>query len=143
MKIFKRTLLALFVLIVLGVLYFVIFIYFKPHVDYLKKDADIEIVGETLFMEFESNQLEASKRFNGKVLLVEGVIDSIEKEGDLEIAVMVFGDGFFGEEGIRFTMLENQIHKLTVGEWAAIKGFCSGFTGSDVIIEHASVVEPS
>lgn len=141
MKIFKRTLLALLVLIVLAVLYFIIFVYHKPHVDYLVAEVEKEVVAKDLYHDFVNNQLEANKKYNGKVLLVTGVVNEIEITEELEIAIMIFGDGFFGDEGIRFTMLEGQIEKVVKDVPIALKGFCTGFTGTDVIIEHASVVK--
>ncbi len=139
MKIFWRILLALGIIVVLVIAYFLVFVYFKPHVDYLKADVEIEITGEQLYYEFVSDPLQAAQTYNGKVLLVEGIIDEIEEPEDMTIAVMVYEDGFFGREGIRFTMLEGQEGYLFTGRLIQVKGYCTGFTGADVILEHASV----
>jgi len=139
MKIFWRILLALGIIIVLVIAYFLVFVYFKPHVDYLKAEVEIEVAGEQLYRDYVNNPLQAAQTYNGKVLLVEGIIDDIEEPEDMTIAVMIFEDGFFGTEGIRFTMLEGQEEYLVTGRLIQVKGYCTGFTGADVILEHASV----
>lgn len=142
MKIFLRILLVIGVIVALGIAYFLIFHYFKPHVDYAKAKPDIEVTGEVLYSAFVSDALRAAAVYNGKVLLVEGIVDALEQSDDLNVAVMIYDDGFFGPEGVRFTLLEGQEEKVVAGENLFLKGFCTGFTGSDVIIEHASVVKP-
>lgn len=139
MKIFWRVILALVAIVVLAIAYFVIFVYYKPHVNYLKAEVEIEVTGEKLYNDFIIDPLEAAKVYNGKVLLVEAVLDEIEEPEDMIVAVMILDDGFFGPEGLRFTMLKGQEAYISVGQPLQIKGFCTGFTGADVIIEHASV----
>lgn len=139
MKIFWRIILALGIIIALVVAYFLVFVYFKPHVNYLKAEVDIEIAGEQLYREFVDDPLQAAKTYNGKVLLVEGVVENIDYLDDMTIAVMIYDDGFFGKEGIRFTLLEGQEKYLLTGRLNRLKGYCTGFTGADVILEHASV----
>lgn len=141
-KIILRSLLALVAVVVLAIAYFIIFVYFKPHVDYLKAEPEIEISGEQLFNAFATDNIGALRKYNGKVLLVNGVVDTLEYPADdLQIAVMIFReDEFWGNEGIRFSLLKGQAERVVVGREISLKGLCTGYTGSDVIIEHASVV---
>ena len=141
MKTFRRILLAVIVVAVLAIAYVLVFVYYKPHVNYLKAAAEVEVTGEQLFRDFVNDPSKAAGLYNGKVLLVEGTVDEIEEAGDMVIAVMIFDDGFFGAEGVRFTMLEGQEKFLVTGQPMHLKGYCTGFTGADVIIEHASVVQ--
>lgn len=140
-KLILRIVLALAVVVVLAIAYFFIFVYFKPHVDYLKAEPEIEISGEQLFNDFVTNHIDASRKYSGKVLLVNGIIDDLEIVDDMKIAVMIFDDGFFGPEGVRFSLLEGQANQIVVGNEMWLKGFCTGYTGADVVLEHASVVE--
>ncbi len=138
-KIIIRTGLAILIIAILAIAYFLIFVYFKPHVDYLKEAPDIEISAEQLFYHYVEDQNEAASLYSGLILLVEGVVDDIEYYDDMVVAVMTFEEGFFGPEGVRFTLLDGQEEYISIGDNTFIKGFCTGYTGADVIIEHASV----
>lgn len=140
-KLIFRSLMALGIIIILAIAYFFIFVYFKPHVDYLKTEHEIEVSGQQLYNDFVSDHMQAARKYSGKVLLVNGIIDDLELVDDMQIAVMIFDDGFFGPEGVRFSLLEGQAAKIVPGTNMYLKGFCTGYTGSDVIIEHASVVQ--
>ena len=51
----------------------------------------------------------------------------------------------FGDEGIRCIMLPNQnelMKKYGTSTLITIKGYCTGYNDTDVIIEKASVVGP-
>lgn len=143
-KIFLRVLVTLVILLVLAIAYFVVFVYYKPHVDYARAEPEMEISAERLFHDFLEDPVEAYRLYGGKVLLVDGVVDDIERADDMVIAVMLFEEGFFGPEGVRFTMLEGHQEHLVIGRHMQIKGLCTGYTGDDewggdVLIEHASV----
>jgi DNA/RNA endonuclease YhcR with UshA esterase domain len=141
MKTFLKIILILFAILLIAALSFYFFVYNKPHVDYLQSEVEIEIHATELFLEYVSNPLAAAKKYNGKVLLVTGTVNQIEQADELMIAVMVLDDGFFGPEGVRFSLLEKQKEKIKIGELISLKGFCTGYTGSDVILEHVSVFE--
>jgi hypothetical protein len=141
MKTFLKTILTLFAILLIAGLSFYFFVYNKPHVDYLKSEIEVEIQATELFSEYVSNPLAAAKKYNGKVILVSGSVNLIEQSDELVIAVMVFDDGFFGPEGVRFSLLEKQEEKIKIDKPISLKGFCTGYTGSDVILEHVSVFE--
>ena len=140
MKAILKILLILLAIIVIAALCFYFFVYNKPHVDYSKSDADIEIKAEELFSEYVKNPLAAAKKYNGKVLMVSGTVDAIEQADELTIAVMILDEGFFGPEGVRFSLLENQVDLIDIGKPVNLKGLCTGYTEADVVLEHASIV---
>ncbi|HNV80467.1 MAG TPA: hypothetical protein PKH45_01310 [Tenuifilaceae bacterium] len=140
MKAVLKFLLILLAIIVIAALCFYFFVYNKPHVDYSKSDADIEIKAEELFSEYVKNPLAAAKKYNGKVLMVSGTVDAIEQADELTIAVMILDEGFFGPEGVRFSLLENQVDLIDIGKPVNLKGLCTGYTEADVVLEHASIV---
>ncbi|MBN1337903.1 MAG: hypothetical protein JXA03_01190 [Bacteroidales bacterium] len=118
------------------------FIYNKPHRDFEKAEADFKLSGPELFSAFVNNRSEAEARYNGKVIEISGTLSKVERPDSLTIAVFAFQDGMFGEEGIRCTMLDNHAEKtaLLTGREVRIKGFCSGYNETDVIMEKCSIV---
>ncbi|TVQ92044.1 MAG: hypothetical protein EA393_04135 [Bacteroidetes bacterium] len=117
------------------------FVYNKPHRDYEKASPEFELTAEELYLAFIDNRNEAESKYNGRVLQITGQISDIEEIEDMVIVVFSFSEGLFGDEGVRCTMLENHSEKalsLQPGDEVLIKGFCTGFSGSDVILEFCS-----
>ena len=122
--------------IVLG---FYFYISSKKHVNYEEAKAELTIQGLDLYKAFSENALSAAKRYNGKIVKVVGVIDTIEIVDSLKVLVMHFNEGFFGQEGVRCSVIKNYPQEINVGQEVVIKGYCTGYSGSDVIVEHAIV----
>lgn len=119
------------------------FVYNKPHPDFEKKKADYSIMASELFAGYRNDNATATEKFNGKVLEVSGTLADIETANDLSIAVFVFDEGMFGAEGVRITMLPEHSKMLMnyrPGQEITIKGFCTGYNETDVIIEKGSIV---
>ncbi len=126
---------------VLALLLVYFFVYNKPHRDYERARPDLHIAAEDLYRAFVDDERIAESKFIGKVIEISGMVNTVEEAGDLVIVSFVFEDGFFGGEGVRCTILENHHQnalQLTPGHEVVIKGYCTGFTGSDVIMEHCS-----
>lgn len=120
-----------------------IFVYNKPHPDYAKASPEFVLTAEELFRSYQSGKA-TSQDLTGAVLQVSGIIHKVEATDDQVIAVTVFDEGLFGDEGIRYTMLpeyHQKIRQLTDGESATIKGLCTGYNDTDVILEKCSVIE--
>jgi uncharacterized membrane protein len=144
MKTWIKILIALFLIgIIAGILgYF--FVYNKPHTDYSKAKTEISLNAEKLYESFIENTTEAEQQFNGRVLEVEGSLNGWETSNELVIVVFAFGEGMFGPEGVRCTMLPEFSEKakgLTKGDFIRLKGLCTGYTGVDVIMDKCSIVE--
>lgn len=119
------------------------FVYNKPHPDFEKKKAEYSVTAADLFAGYRDGNSIATQKFNGKVLEVTGILTDIETNNDLTVAVFVFDEGMFGAEGIRITMLPEHSQSLLnteIGKEITIKGFCTGYNESDVIIEKGSIV---
>jgi hypothetical protein len=132
---------ALLGIIMALIVYF--FIYNKPHRDYEKAKPEFELKDEELYTDFVTNEATASDKYNGKILLLTGEVAFVEQVDEMVIVAFVFDEGLFGEEGVRCTMLESQHSRaleLNTGQSVHIKGLCTGFTGSDVVLEHCSIV---
>jgi hypothetical protein len=119
------------------------FVYNKPHTDYQKALADLELNATDLYYAFIEDEKAASEAYIGKILQIEGTAGYYEELETMVIVGFVFQDGMFGPEGIRCIMLENQdLHASYIqpGSNVIIKGLCTGFSGHDVILEHCSLV---
>jgi len=133
---------GLAVLGILAAVYVWFFVYNKPHRDYQNAEADFIVSAETCYNQYAGNA-EKSKQYLDKVLQVEGIPSSIESTDSTVIVVFAFSSGMFGDEGIRCIMLPNQHDKtnnLVLTENISIKGYCTGYNGTDVILEHCSLV---
>ncbi len=132
------------IIIVLGLvtgIYGWYFVYNKPHTNYENKSPDYTLTAEQLFNQFVENQ---NVNYSGKVLQVNGIIQKIEDEDSLVTVVFVFNEGMFGDEGLRCSFIphfNNQLRKIELPASITLKGFCPGYNGSDVIMEHCSLVK--
>jgi hypothetical protein len=141
MKTWIKILLALVILGIIAAAFVYIFIYNKPHPDYENLKPDYSLTAKALFDEFTANSAAAQQKYNGKMVEILGPITRIEESDSLTTAVFVFGQGDFGDTGLRCTMLPGSretARKLQPGATVKIKGYCTGFTG-DVIFEQCSV----
>lgn len=142
-KLFKILIGLLLVGLIAGLaIYF--FVYNKPHVNYEKAKPEMSISGETLYMDYLQDEESANQTYTGKVVQIDGVLYGTETAGELTIAMFSFGEGMFGPEGVRCTMLENHaaaINEVGDGTPLTIKGYVTGFNGTDVIMENCSIVD--
>ncbi len=121
-----------------------VFIYNKPHRDFEKARPDFTLAACELFDSYISGRESAEAHFNGKVILLEGPVQKIEQADSMVIAVFVFQEGIFGDEGIRCTMLPkyNQgLMKVKPETYVKIKGYCTGYNDTDVILEKCSIIQ--
>jgi hypothetical protein len=115
----------------------------KPHPDFEKLSPDYQLKAEAFYNEYIKEKVTADVKYNGKIVELSGNISNIESIDTLVVASFVFKQGDFGDEGIRCTMLKKfneETKKIALGSEVKIKGFCSGFNDTDVIIEKASIV---
>ena len=120
------------------------FIYNKPHPDYETVEPALEVRAKRLFTDYTANPEEADKKFLDKVIEIEGVIYGVETVDSLVIVTFVYKTGDFGDEGIRVTMLpeyHEEAKTLSTVKPVKLKGHCTGYNGTDVIIESGSIVE--
>jgi hypothetical protein len=141
----KKLLKIIGILAVVGILaaaYVWFFVYNKPHRDYEKASADYELDAGECYQQFVNGTPE-SNEYVGKVLKIYGKPSGVENNDSIVIVTFVFSEGMFGDEGIRCTMLPKYNDKalaLNLSEGISIKGYCSGYNGTDVIMMHCSLV---
>ncbi|MCF8230702.1 MAG: OB-fold putative lipoprotein [Bacteroidales bacterium] len=117
------------------------FVYNKPHPDYEKEVAEYTLSAKEFYDEFKNQTVAANKKYTGKMIQVKGELDKVIQTDSLTIGVFVFSTGMFGNEGIRCTLLPKYNQKaknLSTPANVSIKGLCTGYNDTDVIMEHCS-----
>jgi hypothetical protein len=136
----------LIIVVIVGILAAVggyVFVYNKPHTNYEKAKPDISIMAADLYSAFVNDQHAAEQTYNGKVIQITGALDSVESTEEITYAVFSFSDGMFGSEGIRCSMLDaynQEVRNIKPGSLVTIKGYCTGYSGLDVILEFCSLI---
>lgn len=141
MKKFIKIIGILAIVGILGAAYVWFFVYNKPHRNFETAKPDVEMAAMDCYQAFADD----NPIYLGKVLQLSGIPTSIEEQDSLVIVVFAFNQGMFGDEGIRCTMLPGHNEKalaITTKEEIIIKGKCQGYNGTDVILEHCSIVNP-
>ncbi len=144
MKRWMKIIAALFLIGILAALYVWFFVYNKAHRDYEKAKPDQVLAAEDLFNKYGNDRALADSLYTGMVVQINGALDKVEFADSILIAIFVYDQGMFGDEGIRCVMLPNHYDGLRAigpGDPIIIKGYCTGYNDTDVIIEKASVVK--
>lgn len=133
---------ALLVIALLAALYVWFFVYNKPHRDYEKAEPDHILAAEDLFYDYRNDRDRADSLYTGMVIQIYGALDKVEVADSIITAVFVFEQGMFGDEGIRCVMLPDHheaVRSVNPGSEISLKGYCTGYNETDVIIEKSSL----
>jgi hypothetical protein len=120
------------------------YVYNKPHPDYETAIPAIYVKAKELFTEYSDNPDAANQKYLDKVVEIAGDVSSVEQVDSLVIVVFAFNKGVFGDEGIRVTMLpgyREQALSLDSNAPIRLKGHCTGYNDTDVILESGSIVK--
>ena len=118
------------------------FLFNKKHPDYEKLPAAYSLTARELYDAFVKSPEAASSKYTGKVIEVRGILGKTETADSTVIAVFVFHQGDFGDEGVRCSMLpkySQEAQRLQPDGEVRFKGYCTGFTG-DVVLEKCSII---
>ena len=127
-----------------GLAYIWFFVYNKPHRNIEKSKPDYVISAGACYQHYSEGQNTEMKNYTGSVLQISGIPSSIENSDSLMVVVFVFNNGMFGDEGIRCTLLTSYsklAQNINLTETITIKGYCSGYNDTDVIIEQCSIIK--
>jgi len=144
MKLWIKIIFVLIVLGFIGAILVYFFIYNKPHPDIEKMEPAYSVSAEDLYNSFISNRKVSEEKYNGKVIEITGILSKIEASDSTVIIVFVFNQGMFGDEGIRCSVLEkfhSEARSLQPESMVRIKGYCSGYNDTDVILEQSAIVK--
>lgn len=117
--------------------------YNKPHPDYVSMEAEHIVEASQIYEDFKQSFQEASEKYGGKVIQINGQLNSVESLDTTLVAVFVIEEGIFGDQGIRCTMHPDHLEtlqSLNPGSQIEVKGFCAGFNETDVILEKCVIV---
>ncbi|VAW30000.1 hypothetical protein MNBD_BACTEROID07-452 [hydrothermal vent metagenome] len=131
---------VLFLVAVMAVAYVWFFVYNKPHRNFEKAKPVIVESARQSYQNFKADPRAAEA---GKVIEIHGVPSGIEHSDSLVVVVFAFQKGMFGNEGVRCTVLPDfrkEAATLSLRDTVYIKGFCSGYNGTDVILEDCSII---
>lgn len=118
------------------------FVYNKPHPNYENLTPDFYMQSQLLYDEFKVDLDVSNILYTGKMIQISGNISGIEDNDSLKIIVFAFEEGMFGDEGVRCVMLPEtniQLNSFAKNQYIEIKGYCTGFNGTDVILEKCSL----
>jgi hypothetical protein len=143
----KKILIIIAALIIIGgaaAWYVYTYVYNKPHPDYETAEPAISLRAKRLFTDYSNNPEDADQKFLDQVVEIEGILSEVQIVDSLVIVVFAYKFGDFGDEGIRVTMLPEynaEAKTLSTLKPVKLKGHCTGYNGTDVIIESGSIVE--
>lgn len=143
MKKWMKAIIALAIIGIAAAVVMYFFVYNKPHPDYENLKADFSVSAEQLYKEYSTENMITSEKYNGKTLEISGTVSSVETSDSTATIIFVFNQGDFGDEGIRVSLLNkfvSQAAALTSGTSLKIKGLCTGYNDTDVIIEKGSIL---
>lgn len=144
----KKFLIIALLLLIVGIIaaFFVYKYYYnKPHPDYKTAKVDLAIEAKRLWTDYSMNKDIADPKYTGKILEIDGTIMRVEEVDSMVIVVFAYRKGDFGDEGVRVTMLpefNQQAKAINPFKPIHIKGLCTGYNGTDVILENGSIVGP-
>ena len=144
MKTWIKIVLGLFIVGIIAAVLGYFFVYNKPHPNYEKMDAAYTVTAADLYKSYTTNKSAAGTKYNGKVVALSGRLSKVEVTDSLTTCVFVFNKGMFGDEGVRCTMLPDNsdlAKKLQPDGEVRLKGYCTGFNDTDVILEKCSIVK--
>ena len=124
--------------LLLSLAYVYFFMYNKSHPNYSKMDAEYSLTAKVLYTDFTTEN--DSKKYLGKVLMINGVVSEVENIDSTTIVIFNFEEGMFGNQGVRCSMSTFD-ESIKSGEKINIKGLCIGYNETDVLLEHCSVIK--
>jgi len=143
MKTWIKILLGLLVVGVIAILLVYKFVYNKQHPDYENAEPAFTVTALQLYEAYKGNKDAASAMYDGTMIALLGKLSKVEAADSFVTAVFVFNQGDFGDEGIRCTVLKKfntEADKLQPDGEVKIKGYCTGYNETDVILEKCSII---
>lgn len=144
MKTWLKVLIILAIVGLIAIFLVLKFVINKPHKDYAKVKADVEVLASDLFNAFTGNKVTANQSFTGKVIQLKGKFSKIDQNDSSATVIFVFRQGEFGDEGIRCVLIPEEKAKLMEikpNQEVILKGLCTGYNESDVLIEKCVFVK--
>ena len=123
-------------LLIIGIFLFVIVLNL-PKATTKNKAATIELDAIELLDDFIASEINANKKYIGKIIEVQGIISRIEKDKKGSSVIMLKTNDKI--KSILCTM-ENEPKGLAAGQQVKIKGICNGYL-LDVVLNRCNLVK--
>ncbi|MBE0641062.1 MAG: hypothetical protein IH599_03450 [Bacteroidales bacterium] len=143
LKKFRTWIILLLIATLVGVVV-AYFMYNKPHPDYTAMEPEHTLSALTIYQAFLDDPTGSNALYTGKVIQLNGTLTRVEPLDTTAILVFALEEGMFGEQGVRCTMHPDHLapaEALKEGSEVNVKGYCTGFNDTDVILEKCVVVE--
>ena len=143
----KKLIYILLLIILVGAISgFLVWKYYinRPSKTYENEPAAYKLSASELFHDFQNDKTKADAKYLGKVIQISGILKNVEQIDTIVKVVFAFSQGLFGDEGIRCTILQKdaaKAKKLGENYPITLKGYCTGFNDTDVILEKCIIVE--
>lgn len=144
----KKLLIILLILAITGLIVAALVFKFylnKPHNDIEKAAPDYSITATEIWKQYTSDYRTADSLYTGKVIELSGTLNRTDKSDSITYAVFVMEvDSLFGDKSVRCEMLQkynDEIIAFATGKTLKIKGFCTGFDGTDIKFNKCSIVK--
>jgi hypothetical protein len=144
MRTWLKILIVLFVVGLISAFLVYKYVYNKPHPDFESMSPDYSLSAQELYSNFTSDKTTSETKYNGKVIEISGALSKVETTDSLVIAVFALNQGVFGDEGVRCSMLKkyhDETKLIAPGTQVKIKGYCTGFNDTDVIVEQCGIIK--
>jgi len=127
----KKTLFIGGSIAVIIVALYIYYMYNKPHIDVQHQEADFEIEADIILNDFISDAAEAALKYNGKIIIVEGILNSeITMESESRSILIASGEAIINCE-LDSTQVP-ELQGYIKGDPISIKGI---FVGYDDLLE--------
>lgn len=135
----KKVLAALLLVMLLGASTAVYFYYKKP-ADIRHSAAHYETTASALLAAFTANEATANAKYLDKVVTVEGVISTINSDGNNPTVFLKTGDPMASVTCSFYETESRALKNLKTGATIKVKGVCTGML-MDVVLNKCSIVE--
>jgi hypothetical protein len=115
-------------------------LYNKPHKNIVKAKVAYSLTSADLFNQFKEDDGQALKKYRGKVLEVNGSIQTIELDAAHATIILANEGDFYGVNCSFNAKQLVGLDKLVVGELVTIKGECQGYI-DDVILSNCTLLK--
>ena len=117
----------------------------KPHDDIEKSTPAYTMATEEIWKQYNADLKTSDSLYTGKVIELSGTLNRADKSDSLVYAVFVMeADSLFGDKSVRCEMLQkynDETIAIASGTAVKIKGFCTGFDGTDIKFNKCSIVK--
>lgn len=131
--------LSISLFIIAGIVFGYFYTFRKAGVSAASKKVDYTIEASLLLKDFENNEQSAYDKYLGKVLIVEGIFNSFNKDN---ISITVYLKHHDDISGVLCSFNKTMIdpEKLHIGDKIKVKGICTGYL-MDVVLNKCSLVK--